>query len=222
MTPDPTRSLYIAVEGPIGVGKTTLVSKLAEKLQSRIVLEEFEENPFLASFYLDRERYAFQTQIFFLMSRFKQQRDLHQTDLFRPHIVSDYHLLKDRIFAGLTLDPHELQLYDTVYRALEEQILKPDVMVYLRANQSTLLERIARRGRDYEKDFDPDYLMSLSRAYADFFKTYRKTPMVEVDTTELDVPGDPQAIEWVLNQIQAAVSNDRTEAINAPGRSPFG
>ena len=108
-----------------------------------------------------------------------------------------------------------------MYRALEEQILKPDVLIYLRANQATLLERIARRGRDYEKNFDPGYLMSLSRAYADFFKTYRKTPMVEVDTTELDVPGDPQAIEWVLSQIQSALNQHRSGTLSASGRSPF-
>ncbi len=209
---DLERAVYIAVEGPIGVGKTTLVDKLAAHIGARIVLEEFEENPFLASFYGDRERYAFQTQIFFLMSRFKQQQELQQPDLFQPDIVADYHLLKDRIFAGLTLAQHELALYDKVYKALEAQILKPDVVIYLRANQATLLERIARRGRVYEKDFDREYLLGLSNAYQDFFKTYRATPLVELDTSQLDIPRDAQALHDVVEKIRACLREAPADA----------
>lgn len=198
--------LYIAFEGPIGVGKTTLVNAIAERLGGRVVLEEFEENPFLASFYEDRERFAFQTQLFFLMSRFKQQTELQQPDLFKPHIVADYHLLKDRIFAGLTLSSHELALYEKVYRALESQILRPDVLVYLTASQAALLERIERRGREYEKDFDRGYLLDLSTAYRNHFRTYRDTPLVTVDTTEINIPNDPDAVAGILDQIMAAAS----------------
>jgi deoxyadenosine/deoxycytidine kinase len=121
--------LYIAVEGPIGVGKTTLVQRLAERLEARIVLEAFEDNPFLGRFYEDRERWAFPTQIFFLMSRFRQQQQLMQPDLFSPNMLADYHLFKDRIFAELTLADEELSLYERVYRSLATQILKPDVVV---------------------------------------------------------------------------------------------
>ena len=141
------RPLYIAIEGPIGVGKTTLTRRLAARFDARIVFEVVEENPFLASFYEDRDRYAFQTQLFFLMSRFKQQDELVQADLFAPNTIADYHLLKDRIFAQLTLADAELALYERVYRSLESMVLKPDVLIYLHAPLDTLLTRIERRGR---------------------------------------------------------------------------
>lgn len=178
--------LYIAVEGPIGVGKTTLVHRLAERLDARIVLEAFEDNPFLGQFYQDRDRWAFPTQIFFLMSRFKQQQELMQPDLFRPNLLADYHLFKDRIFAELTLADQELALYERVYRSLATQILKPDVVVYLSAPLPTLLGRIARRGRDIEKDMDPTYLSDLARAYHRFFQRYEETALLRVDNDRLD------------------------------------
>ena len=178
--------LYIAVEGPIGVGKTTLVHRLAERLDARIVLEAFEDNPVLGQFYQDRDRWAFPTQIFFLMSRFKQQQELMQPDLFRPNLLADYHLFKDRIFAELTLADQELALYERVYRSLATQILKPDVVVYLSAPLPTLLGRIARRGRDIEKDMDPTYLSDLARAYHRFFQRYEETALLRVDNDRLD------------------------------------
>ena len=193
--------LYVAVEGPIGVGKTTLVSLLQERMNARRVLENFEENPFLADFYTDRDRYAFQTQIFFLMSRFKQQSDLLQPDLFRPSIISDYHLLKDRIFAQLTLSGEELALYETVYRSLESQILKPDVLIYLHASQRVLLERIEKRGREFESDFDPEYLMLLSERYQEFFATYDDTPLLAIDTSTLNVPESEEVVDEIFNNI---------------------
>ncbi len=195
------RSLYLAVEGPIGVGKTTLVRSLAERLQARLVLEAFEENPFLAGFYEDRDRYAFQTQIFFLMSRFKQQQELTQSDLFSPTTLSDYHLLKDRIFASLTLSPEEMALYEHVYSALEDTILQPDLVIYLHARQEVLLSRISKRGRSYEKDFDPEYLHSLSTSYLDFFNHYQATPLLPIDTSDVNYAEDKDAMNSLIDEI---------------------
>lgn len=217
------KPLYIAVEGPIGVGKTTLVSRLAEALGARVVLEAFEENPFLPKFYEDRDRYAFQTQLFFLMSRFKQQQELVQPDLFAPNILSDYHLLKDRIFAQLTLADDELALYERVYRSLESQILKPDVLIYLSAPLDVLLERIARRARDFEKDFDPDYLQALARAYQRFFTHYDDTPLLRVDNTDLnyaqDGPEGDAALEQVLTAVRRLAGRVRTSGSPASSTS---
>ena len=195
--------LYVAVEGPIGVGKTTLVSLLQERMNARRVLENFDENPFLADFYTDRDRYAFQTQIFFLMSRFRQQSELLQPDLFRPSIIADYHLLKDRIFAQLTLSGEELSLYETVYRALESQILKPDVLIYLHASQRVLLERIEKRGREFEADFDPEYLLLLSERYHEFFATYEDTPLLAIDTSSLNVPESGEVVDRIYQKVLA-------------------
>ena len=193
--------LYIAVEGPIGVGKTTLARLLQERMSARLVLENFEENPFLSDFYTDRDRFAFQTQIFFLMSRFRQQSDLLQPDLFRPSIIADYHLFKDRIFAQLNLAGEELALYEAVYRSLEDQILKPDVVIYLHAGQRVLLERIENRGRAFESDFDPEYLMALSERYQEFFATYDDTPLLAVDTSTLNVPESGAIVDEIYERM---------------------
>lgn len=193
--------LYIAVEGPIGVGKTTLVQRLAERLEARIVLESFEDNPFLARFYEDKDRWAFSTQLFFLMSRFKQQQELAQPDLFSPNLLSDYYLVKDRIFAELTLADQELALYERVYRSLATQILKPDVVVYLSAPLSTLLARIARRGRDFEKDMDPEYLADLARAYQRFFLRYDDTAILKIDNDRLDYASSTDTAAAIIDDI---------------------
>jgi deoxyadenosine/deoxycytidine kinase len=193
--------LYIAVEGPIGVGKTTLVQRLAERLEARIVLEAFEDNPFLGRFYEDRERWAFPTQIFFLMSRFRQQQQLMQPDLFSPNMLADYHLFKDRIFAELTLADEELSLYERVYRSLATQILKPDVVVYLSAPLPTLLQRIAQRGRDIEKNMDPDYLQNLARAYQRFFLRYEETALLKIDNDRLDYATDSATANAIVDDI---------------------
>lgn len=197
-----TRPLYVAVEGPIGVGKSTLVSKLAQRLKARLVMEVVEENPFLPLFYQDPRAYAFQTQIFFLMSRFSQQQDLLQEDLFTPGILADYHLLKDRIFAQLTLQDHELALYEKVYQALETTILQPDVIIYLNARHDVVMERIARRDRPFERGMDPDYIARLSEAYKHYFAHHRgPSKVLELDTTEIDYVVSDAPIERIHRRI---------------------
>jgi deoxyguanosine kinase len=197
-----SRPLYVAVEGPIGVGKTTLVRRLRERMQARLVLEIVEENPFLHLFYEDRDRYAFQTQLFFLMSRFRQQQELMQADLFEPGILSDYHLLKDRIFARITLRDEELALYERVYQSLEAHILQPDVLVYLNAQTDVLLHRIKKRARPFEEDFDRSYLVSLSEAYHHHFNHYDLTvPLLRLDTTHINYVESNDAFEDIYQQI---------------------
>jgi len=192
---------YIVVEGPIGVGKTSLTHILAERFGGRRVLEVVEENPFLSNFYEDRQKYAFQTQIFFLLSRFRQQQELFQQDLFRTLTVSDYLFAKDRIFALLNLDRNELALYDRVYEALGPRVTKPDLVVYLQARQDVLLGRIKRRGRDFERQFDAGCLSELSEAYNDFFLHYRDTPLLVVNTSEADFVHEPAHQEALVKAI---------------------
>ncbi len=181
------RPRYIAVEGPIGVGKTTLVNKLAEHFHGRVMVEVVEENPFLPSFYREPEKFAFQTQLFFLLSRYRQQQELWQPDLFHHYIFSDYIFPKDRLFAALTLADNEMALYDQVFQILDTRVLKPDLVVFLQARLEVLLERIRRRGRPFEKNFDGGYLKRLSQAYTDYFFNYSDTPLLVVDTSEINV-----------------------------------
>ena len=207
-----SRPLYVAIEGPIGVGKTTLVNRLRERLQARLVLEVVEENPFLPLFYEDQERYAFQTQLFFLMSRFRQQQELMQTDLFSPGVLSDYHLLKDRIFARLTLKDEELSLYERVYQSLETHVLEPDVLVYLHANTETLLARIEKRGRVFEADFDRTYLTNLSEAYQHYFAHYDgRAPLLVLDNSDLNYATSDEVLEQVYLQIVALADSKLEE-----------
>ena len=180
------RQRYIVVEGPIGVGKTALTRALAKRFSARSVVELVEENPFLASFYQDRNKYAFQTQLFFLLSRFKQQQELFQQELFSQVTVSDYLFAKDRIFASITLDPNELALYERVYEHLGPRVMKPDLVIYLQARLDVLLARIRKRGREFERKFDPEYLAELSRTYNDFFHRYDETPLLVINTSDID------------------------------------
>jgi len=183
----PTRPRYIAVEGPIGVGKTTLVHKLAQHFTGRVMLEVVEENPFLPDFYRDPKNFAFQTQLFFLLSRYRQQQELWQQDLFHRYIFADYIFPKDRLFASLTLTSNELALYDQVFQILDTRVLKPDLVVFLQARLEVLLERIRRRGRPFEKNFDAAYLKRLSQAYTEYFFNYADTPLLVVDTSEINI-----------------------------------
>jgi deoxyadenosine/deoxycytidine kinase len=195
------RARYIAVEGPVGVGKTTLATALAERLGGRTVLEAVEENPFLASFYQDRRKHAFQAQLFFLLSRFQQQQQLFQQDLFSQVTIADYLFAKDRIFASLTLEPDELALYDRVWELLGPRVVKPDLVVYLQARLDVLLARIKRRGRAFERHFDADYLDALCKAYSAFFFHYDETPLLVVNASDIDLEAEDD-LEALLSVIR--------------------
>jgi deoxyadenosine/deoxycytidine kinase len=192
---------YIVVEGPIGVGKTSLSNILAERFSARRVFEVVEENPFLASFYADRHKYAFQTQIFFLLSRFKQQEEFFQPDLFNSVTVSDYLFSKDRIFACLNLESHELALYERVFDALSPRVARPDLVIYLQARLDVLLQRIKRRGREFERQFDSTYLEELVHAYNEFFSHYSETPLLVVDTSDIDFVHNEADLQGLLGAI---------------------
>jgi deoxyguanosine kinase len=192
---------YIAIEGVIGVGKTTLATILAERLGAKLQAEEVEENPFLEKFYCDMGTYAFQTQIFFLLSRYRQQVDLVQASLFEQRVVSDYIFAKDRIFAYINLNDDELALYERLVKILEQDIARPDVVVYLQAGTGVLMERIARRGRPFERNMPEDYIDTLNRAYNHFFFHYEETPLIMVNTDSLDLPGSPEHIDRLIRAI---------------------
>ena len=199
--------LYIVVEGPIGVGKTTLVHRLRERMDARLLLEIVEENPFLAKFYADPKRYAFQTQLFFLMSRFRQQKQLKSKG--QVDYLSDYHLLKDRIFAELTLEAEELKLYESVYKSLATCTRKPDVLIYLHADENALISRIQKRARPFEKDFDRKYLARLSERYMHHFSGYQETPLLKLNTTKIDYVSNEQPVDAIYNEVKRLVSNRR-------------
>lgn len=177
---------YIAIEGPIGVGKTSLAEILAKKLNSRLVAEGAVDNPFIHTFYKDIKAHAFQTQLFFLLSRYKQQQELAQSDLFQRGIVSDYIFAKDRLFANLVLDDNELKLYEQIHTILTGRILKPDFVIYLQASTDVLLKRIALRGRKFESQINEAYLAELNQAYNYFFFHYQETPLMVVNTSGID------------------------------------
>jgi deoxyadenosine/deoxycytidine kinase len=181
-----TTGRYIAVDGPIGVGKTTLVHLLAERMGARLVLELAEQNPFLADFYRDPARYAFQVQLFFLLSRYRQQEELKQQELFRPATVADYLFAKDRLFARVNLEPDELALYDRVYDLLRPRVLRPDLVVLLHARPDVLWKRVQKRGADFERGIGEGYLRRIADAYREQFFHYGETPLLVVDTSDID------------------------------------
>ncbi|MEI6845899.1 MAG: deoxynucleoside kinase [Candidatus Firestonebacteria bacterium] len=177
---------YIVVEGPIGVGKTSLVDLISREFRFKTVLEVVEENPFLPKFYKEMKNYAFQTQLFFLLNRYKQQQALFQNELFSSGIMADYLFEKDRIFAYVNLDESELVLYEKLYAILKPQVPKPDLVIYLQANTETLIKRIKLRGRAYEKTISHEYLERLNKAYSEYFFRYKETPLLIINTNEID------------------------------------
>lgn len=194
---------YLVVEGPIGVGKTSLAEMLSERLQARRLMEGPEDNPFLGQFYKDMRRYAFQTQLYFLLNRFRQQQELVQFDLFKQSLVSDYLFAKDKIFAYLTLDDNELALYERLHPLLEMRVQKPDLVIYLQASTDVLMRRIQSRARDYEQNLDRTYLEDVNAAYNHFFFHYSTTPLLVVNTTDIDFVKHKEDFEDLVKQVEA-------------------
>jgi len=192
---------FIAIEGVIGTGKTSLAKLLAERHNARLFLEQFEENPFLPKFYEDKERYGFQTQLAFLASRFKQQQKMSTRDLFHDFIVSDYIFEKDRIFARLNLEDDEMALYDSIYNIMTGISAKPDLIIYLQNSVDRLMSNIYQRGRSYEKHITHDYLQNLADAYNHFFYHYNKTPLMIINATEIDFVDNPSHLAYIEEQI---------------------
>ncbi|MDX1415256.1 MAG: deoxynucleoside kinase [Candidatus Promineifilaceae bacterium] len=196
---------YVAIEGVIGIGKTTLARLLSNRFQSSILLEVFEENPFLADFYSDRARYAFQTQIFFLLSRYHQQHKAVPEALAKGMLISDYTFSKDELFAWLNLKDDELAMYGRVHAALSEKIPKPDLIVYLKAEHSVVMRRIALRDRPYERDMDPGYIRLLAEAYEAWLSNLTDIEVLTVEVNELDFLAEPSDLEAVSQQIVQAL-----------------
>ncbi|MGC1677081.1 MAG: deoxynucleoside kinase [Candidatus Binataceae bacterium] len=195
---------YIAVEGPIGVGKTSLAQMLAKELNARLLLEDADNNPFLPRFYAEPDKYAFPAQLYFLLTRYNQQRELLQRDLFEQATVADYLFAKDRIFANLNLAPDELKLYEGVYKLVDAQMAKPDLVVYVRARVEVLGERLRKRNRDFEKHISYEYLDRVSSAYRDFFFYYDEAPLLVVDSSEIDFVGNPADLTDLIREIDSA------------------
>ena len=210
---------YLVIEGVIGAGKTSLSRMLSERLSAQLVLEEVEENPFLKDFYRDRARFGFQTQMHFLFSRYQQQRDLKQTDLFSEKLVADYLFQKDRIFASLNLVDRELAMYERVVGWLELDVVKPDIVVYLQARTETLMERIAHRNRPFEKDMDRDYIARLNEAYNHYFFHYTDTPLLVVNTNTIDFVNEPDDYEDLVRRILSHTSGTMYYTPIEKGRS---
>jgi len=192
---------YICVEGVIGAGKTSMARLLGETMDARVIYEKPEENPFLEDFYKDPSRYAFQVQLFFLLSRYRQQQESMQPDLFQPATISDYLFAKDRIFAHLNLEDRELFLYDRIAGLLEQDIQKPDLVVYLQSSVERLMENIRKRGRAYEKEISEEYIRSLNEAYNRFFFHYSDTPLLVVNSTLIDFVNNRTHFEELVHQI---------------------
>jgi len=196
---------YLCIEGVIGAGKTSLCTMLAREYDARLVLEQAEENPFLEKFYRDRRGFAFQTQLWFLVSRYRQLSEaVAQQDLFHSVTLGDYIFAKDRIFASVNLSDDEMLLYEHIADVMDDKLTRPDLVVYLQASTETLLRRIERRGRPYEYNMDPRYIASLNEAYNHFFFHYTDTPLLIINTNELDFVNNPGDFDEMLEQIRHA------------------
>jgi deoxyguanosine kinase len=196
--------MYVAIEGVIGVGKTTLARLLQPRFNADLLLEIFEENPFLSDFYADRQRYAFQTQIFFLLSRYRQQNSTVPNILGADKsLLADYTFAKDSLFARINLSGDELVMYDKVHEALGEKIPKPDLVLYLQASTDMLMQRIAFRDRPYERQMERDYIDELNRTYDDFFsKPFDHTPVLTINTNNLNIIQNAEHLDYIENRIR--------------------
>lgn len=199
---------HIVVEGPIGVGKTSLARRLAQSLGGELLLERAEENPFLERFYQDPRAAAFPTQLFFLLQRADQLRALRQADMFQPGLVADFLFDKDRVFAELNLDEHEFALYDKVYRELALEVPEPDLVIYLQAPVEVLLRRVAGRGIDYEQRISADYLTRLSEAYIKFFYHFDRAPLLIVNSRDINPVENERDFELLLDRV-CSISSGR-------------
>ncbi|MCG3120817.1 MAG: Deoxyguanosine kinase [bacterium] len=200
------RLQYIVIEGVIGAGKTSLTTLMAERFGGRVLLEQHEENPFLPDFYRDPRHFAFSTQMFFLLSRYRQQQEIPQRDLFHELLIADYLFAKDRIFASLTLDERELSLYDKVAKLLERDIPPPDLVVYLQSSTERLMANIRQRNRSYEKPIAEDYIRNLNEAYNRFFFNYAATPLLVVNSTAIDFVHNAEDFENLTAQLSRPIS----------------
>jgi deoxyadenosine/deoxycytidine kinase len=196
----------LAIEGVIGVGKTSLATILADYFGARALLEKFEENPFLKDFYQNPRQFAFPTQLFFLLNRYRQQQEIPQRDLFHDMVVSDYIFAKDRIFASLNLEDRELFLYDKVASMLEQDITRPDLVIYLQSSTERLLANIKIRNRDYEKQITEDYIRALNEAYNRFFFNYKDSPLLMINASKIDFVNNKQDLEDLIAQLQRPIS----------------
>ena len=200
---EPKTPRYLAIEGPIGVGKSSLAKILAQKYASRLVKEDVAGNPFLERFYENPRKFAFQTQLFFLLSRYRQQRELAQGDLFDGGLVCDYILAKDKIFALINLEDDEIALYESIYKLLVSTLPKPDLVIYLQARPEVLLSRVRKRGIAYERNISLDYLRTLSDAYNEYFFHYNETPLLVVNTSEIDFVESPRDLEHLVREVKS-------------------
>ena len=200
---------YIAIEGPIGVGKTSLVKLLAEKLEARTILEQFEENPFLTDFYDDPERFAFQTQLFFLLQRYQQQQELRQVDIFHKLLITDYMFVKDRLFASLNLNEKELPLYETMANLLERNVINPDLVIYLQADTDTLMKNIGKRKRSFEKNMSRDYIDALNQVYNEYFFRYQDSPLLIINSNNIDFVNNKKDLEEIINVVRQPITGTK-------------
>lgn len=196
---------YIAIEGVIGAGKTSLADRLCRTFSAQLILEEFENNPFLEDFYREPRYYAFQTQIFFLLSRFRQQERLLQLDLFQTALISDYLFNKDRIFATQNLTEKEMVLYDGIARIMEREIIIPDLVIYLRASTGRLLANIRKRDRSYERSIDDTYIHELNILYDQFFAHYKKTNLLIVNTEDIDFVNYERDYSYIVKKVNEKI-----------------
>ena len=212
------KAYHIAIEGTIGVGKTSLAKILSKELKSKLVLEQFEENPFLNDFYKDKNRFAFQTQLFFLLSRYRQQIEFQQIDIFTKSIISDYMFMKDRIFAALNLNEKEMQLYDNVAMILEKNVVYPDLIIFLQSDSERLMHNINLRGRDFESDMDWNYIDALNRIYNEYFFRYDKSPLLIINTNDIDFVNDKKDLDEIIEVVKKPINGTKyfnpTKSIN--------